>query len=88
MFQEFHAKKMPDKCCVPNCNANYASTEQGYTTVFRFPSDPNLRQEWIRKIPRKNWEPSKWSVVCVNHFSDNVVLKVERYKDATGEWKE
>ncbi|KAJ4437015.1 hypothetical protein ANN_17147 [Periplaneta americana] len=60
---------MPDKCCVPNCTSNYPS-KGGYVPVFRFPNEEKLRQAWIRKIPRKHWQPSKWAVVCIHHFHE------------------
>lgn len=78
---------MPDKCCVPNCTSNYPS-KGGYVPVFRFPNEEKLRQAWIRKIPRNHWQPSKWAVVCIHHFHEQDVIKVAKYKDSSGEWKE
>ncbi|KAJ4449261.1 hypothetical protein ANN_00658 [Periplaneta americana] len=60
----------------------------GYVPVFIFPNEEKLRQAWIRKIPRKHWQPSKWAVVCIYHFHEQDVIKVEKYKDSSGEWKE
>lgn len=80
---------MPDKCCVPGCSSNYASDKtNNYIQVFRFPKDPELKKQWIKNIPRDEWQPSKWSVVCIKHFNETMVSKTERYKDAAGNWKE
>lgn len=79
---------MPDKCCVPKCNSNYKTSGEGYVSVFKFPKDVEQRKEWIKSIPRKDWEPQKFSVVCIKHFHDSVISKIEKYKDSSGVWKE
>ena len=76
---------MPDKCCVPECRSNYKG--EVYTTVFQFPSqiqNPELREKWIRSIPRSQWVPSKRSVVCIKHFHVDDVISSDKFKDATG----
>lgn len=35
---------------------------------FRFPKDPQLRQQWIRAVHRKNFVPSATAVLCTKHF--------------------
>ena len=42
--------KMPKKCCVTGCRANY-DFEKGTVQVFRLPSNPDDRQSWINAIP-------------------------------------
>ena len=56
--------RMPQKCCVPNCRGNYHKTKEHAeekVSVFRFPSDPELRTKWVRMIPRQGLEfGSQW----------------------------
>lgn len=63
---------MAPKCSVPGCTSNYQSVlkagNANYVTVFKFPSDSNLRKQWIQSIPRDNWTPTKYAVVCILHF--------------------
>ena len=44
---------------------------------FHFPVDPDLRTKWINAVPRKDWVPSKNSVLCEKHFLDSD-FKTER----------
>lgn len=63
---------MPKKCCVPNCRGNYDANER--VSVFRFPVSDEQRKLWLSKIPRKDFIPSKDSVVCAKHFSKQFVI--------------
>lgn len=38
--------------------------------LFRFPSDDNLKQQWITKINRQGWTPTKYTKICSCHFND------------------
>ena len=38
-------------CVVPGCKSNYHS-ESGFTSVFSFPIDEDIREKWFRAIPR------------------------------------
>ena len=44
------------KCCVPGCKSNYDSVSkdgnQKSVSTFGFPKDEQIRQPWIRNIPR------------------------------------
>lgn len=76
---------MPEKCCVPGCSSNYKSKkEEGYISVFRFPTEETNRKRWIRNIPRRDWTPTNRSVVCIKHFEESDVSRVEIYKDSDG----
>nr|CAH7766116.1 unnamed protein product [Callosobruchus chinensis] len=39
-------------------------------TTFSFLKCPQRLVRWLNAIPRKNWTPSKSSVVCAKHFSE------------------
>lgn len=65
---------MPTGCCVPGCKI------QG---GFIFPKDVQLRKEWTDAVRRgcndDKWKcPSKFSVVCQNHF-DETDFREETY---------
>ena len=60
-------------CCVVGCNRNKVR-DKDEVSFFKFPTK-NLekRQLWIEAVNRKNpdgsvWEPTKWSLVCSEHF--------------------
>ena len=50
---------MPTLCCVPYC------TKRG---CHCFPSNPTARKAWLIAVRRKDYTPSKYSVVCQDHF--------------------
>ena len=59
-------------CCVPECNTGYRSSQAvEKVAVFRFPKNNNLRQKWIKAIPRKNWLPGDSHRVCAKHFNSD-----------------
>ena len=57
-------------CSVPQCKG-------GSNAGFAFPKDPKLRKKWQVAIRRAgpgkklNWEPTKSSIVCHDHFTEN-----------------
>ena len=64
------------KCCVPGCRTNY-EIKKGERTVtcFTFPIEEQLKEKWLRKIPRHNLKVSKHTVVCIKHFRESDVIK-------------
>lgn len=72
---------MPARCCITGCKSNYDSVviTEGVKSVFSFPKDDGLRQKWLKAIPRKEWIPSKYSVVCELHFNSGDVIKLDKY---------
>ena len=71
---------MVNKCCAPGCKSNYAS-KKGTTKVatFLFPKKENLRQEWLKKIPR-DFTVTNNTVICAKHFEEDDII---RYKPNT-----
>jgi len=61
---------MPNACAAPNCYVGYEkiSDENKKVSRFHFPLDIDLRTRWINAVPRKDWSPSKNSVLCEKHF--------------------
>lgn len=74
---------MPETCSVPLCRSNYKlrkeEVERGikneYVPVFRFPANSELREKWISRINRKNFQPTERSVVCIKHFRDTDIIR-------------
>ena len=64
---------MVNKCCVPNCKSGYRSSVGKFAT-FKFPKDQELRNTWIRSIPR-DFNISKHTVVCELHFEKHLINK-------------
>ena len=69
LFAVLLVLKMPQNCCVPLC-----SNVKGGILFPRAEKSPERRQKWIVAIKRidpntkKLWEPSRYSVVCADHF--------------------
>ncbi len=55
---------------MPGCRSGYTREETPATVTYhKFPlNNPSLLQKWLRKIPRKDYVPTKYSVVCSLHF--------------------
>ena len=74
---------MPDRCCVSNCRSNYDGTNE-YISAYQFPRNEELKDLWCRKIPRKNFTPSKRSVVCEKHFRPDMVVREDVFPTNEG----
>ncbi|XP_064464265.1 uncharacterized protein LOC135375502 isoform X1 [Ornithodoros turicata] len=61
------------RCCVDSCD-NY-SVKNSAAVFHLFPSNIDLRQRWIEVLravnKRSGWTPSKSTVICSDHFSDD-----------------
>ena len=76
------------KCSVTGCKSNYTSTsENGNVSVFRIPTDENLRRKWLKKIPRKDWIPTPSSRVCEKQFDSKYISREEVFTDKEGQRK-
>uniref|UniRef100_A0A3B3SYW9 THAP-type domain-containing protein n=1 Tax=Paramormyrops kingsleyae TaxID=1676925 RepID=A0A3B3SYW9_9TELE len=49
---------------------NYINNGQGKANIsfYRIPFDGERRQRWVAAISRKDWQPSKYSRICSEHF--------------------
>ncbi|KAG8193866.1 hypothetical protein JTE90_011426 [Oedothorax gibbosus] len=59
---------------MPSCVAFGCTNRPGKKTditFHRFPKKESLRAEWVKACRRKDWVPSKSSVLCSNHFSED-----------------
>ena len=59
---------MEYKCCVPGCKLNYDSVSkdgnQKSVSTFGFQKDEQIRQQWIKNIPRDLPNITKHTRVC------------------------
>ena len=70
---------MVNKCAAPNCTSGYYSNENKQTAKFHFPlTKDNLNKEWIRFVNRKDWNPTKHSVLCEHHFEEKFITRGEK----------
>ncbi|XP_068086367.1 THAP domain-containing protein 1-like [Anabrus simplex] len=66
---------MAISCCAYGCSNRMKkkSDESGSTTVHfhRFPfKRPEILKKWTAAVRRKNWEPTRYSYLCSEHFSE------------------
>ena len=61
------------KCCVLGCKSGFSSNNnKKKCSFFKFPStNQELRNLWIRKIHRVDFQPTEYSRVCSIHFRSN-----------------
>ena len=59
-------------CCVPGCNTGYKSCKTSEKIpLLKFPSDIDIKEKWIKSIPRQIWTLSSSHRVCKLHFYDS-----------------
>ena len=64
---------MVNKCVVIGCKSGYKS-ESTRIPTFSFPlTKPQLLEKWIDFVNRKDWRPTKNSVICLNHFDKKLL---------------
>ena len=67
---------MVKRCTILGCNPNYhsrrgAEFNKKKVPVFRFPSDKEECDAWLRAIPFKNIVSSKEAVICEQHWTSS-----------------
>lgn len=67
-------------CCAYGCR-NRSGEEKKLFSIPRSSQDQARRTEWLRRINRANFNPSRRSVLCEDHFTDDQFepLVLERY---------
>ena len=65
---------MPNKCVVTSCKTNYLTSETR-KPVFMFPDNIELRAKWIEFTNRKDYSVTKYSAICVDHFSEKYLIR-------------
>ena len=60
---------MVNSCCVPGCRTSYKSNKSfKKVALFKFPTDIELCNKWVKAIPRKNWKSCNSHRVCAKNF--------------------
>ncbi|XP_063242342.1 zinc finger protein 358-like isoform X2 [Bacillus rossius redtenbacheri] len=74
---------MVTSCCAINCTERHV--KGGKVTFHKFPKDAARRAAWIEAVHRKNWTPTKNSMLCSDHFTedcfDRTSLSVVRLRE-------
>ena len=59
-------------CMVFNMSFEYIYVSKKQNIIFdRFPSEPERKEKWLKKLRRKDWQPSKHSKICSDHFTES-----------------
>ena len=67
---------MVNKRPAPSCRSGYAKNETKHITKFHFPlKNFELNRLWIRFVNRKDWKPTKHSVLCELHFEEKYIVR-------------
>ncbi|XP_063545810.1 uncharacterized protein LOC134753798 [Cydia strobilella] len=66
-------------CSVPDCSEKRSRNPKKYS-FHRFPTDPELRREWLRAITRETLTPANSSLVCGKHFVPECFLPTAKRK--------
>ncbi|GBM62351.1 hypothetical protein AVEN_166846-1 [Araneus ventricosus] len=71
---------MPYRCAV-NWKGYYKNGRK--VPVFSLPKDTNLRRRWFQALNRKDFVITANSRVCIQHFSEDLVIKESSFADST-----
>ena len=63
---------MPNKCCVTGYRTNYEDGPK--KPVFKFPDDPESSNNWVAFLNRRDYEISKYSVICIDDFEEKYIF--------------
>ncbi|KAG8173931.1 hypothetical protein JTE90_014540 [Oedothorax gibbosus] len=66
-------------CVAFGCYKNSSKKIAGIT-FHRFPKEEILRKEWAKAVKRDNWNPSKHSVLCSEHFEESDFDKCSTFR--------
>ncbi|CAG4954241.1 unnamed protein product [Colias eurytheme] len=60
-------------CSIINCANTTKKVEGVNENIFfhRFPKDSLVKNKWIEATGRKNWFPTKHSLICSIHFHED-----------------
>ncbi|KAF2884902.1 hypothetical protein ILUMI_21273 [Ignelater luminosus] len=68
---------MPNRCCVEGCKNSY-SVYSEKCSVFHFPKKLEKANVWLQNISRKDYNITKSSVVCENHFEEKFIVREDK----------
>ncbi|CAH0723497.1 unnamed protein product, partial [Brenthis ino] len=60
-------------CCAVFCpsRTTKGGVKDPELSFHTFPKCPEIRDQWIKAVRRKNWEPTKYSRLCSKHFEES-----------------
>ena len=58
-------------CSVPGCNNDSRKAKCATLSWFRYPTDIHLKRQWLERVRRANFSPTRESRVCSMHFGDD-----------------
>ena len=61
-------------CAVVGCNSGSSRYKGPKFTLYAFRTSPRMKQLWMEQINRKNFTPTKSSVVCGKHFAEDAFV--------------
>ena len=66
---------MVNKCALEYCRTGKdQSTGDTKKSVFKFPlEDTEICEKWTYFVGKKDWRPSKYSVICEDHFDQRYI---------------
>ncbi|KAI0233757.1 hypothetical protein LSAT2_016024 [Lamellibrachia satsuma] len=69
-------------CCVVGCKNGDGSGR----SFYRFPKETQMRrrQEWMERVGRIDWEPSRTAVVCSDHFGRDAFVTDPKLLESLG----
>ena len=56
---------MVSACCAVSCSNRYGMPGKRF---YSFPKDEELRDRWTAAVSRKDWNPTKYTKICSDHF--------------------
>ena len=61
--------RMVNRCVAAGCS----NTPGEGISLYKFPSDPELREKWIKQVrrTRAQWKVTKYSFICSEHFTED-----------------
>ena len=75
---------MVNKCVAFRCKSGYDDTKgesREKVSTFHFPlSNPEILNDWIHFVNRKDWTPTSRSVICERHFEERFISRGKRCK--------
>ncbi|XP_015593444.1 uncharacterized protein LOC107266920 [Cephus cinctus] len=74
---------MTRKCIVSGCRSGYVSNKNK-VSLFHVPKDIELRNQWLRALPKGNIPITTSHLVCEKHFAACDIVRENVHKDATG----
>ena len=66
LYQDVNNINMVQSCAAYNCTNRYS--KESKCSFHRFPKNPEICKKWVLATKRDNFAPSKFSVICSDHF--------------------